>query len=93
MSETFMGEGEKFEFSMLSLNYPLSLLDSITGMIYYDWTNHDWYRFVNFQKILDHWSLYLIGFWNPDQFQIYQNLSDTNLFAGMGFQIMLVINH
>jgi hypothetical protein len=92
-SETLLGNGEGYAFSMLSLNYPLGLLDSIMGMIYYDWNNHDWYRFVNFQKMLDQWSLYIIGFWNPDQFQIYMNQTDTNLFAGKGFQVMLVFNH
>ena len=92
-SESAFGTGEGYSSTALSLNYPLGLLDTITGMIFYEWENRDLYRFVNFQRMMDQWSLYIIGFWNPDQFQIYQDLTETNLFAGKGFQIMLVFNH
>ncbi len=92
-SETAFGAGDGYSFTTLSLNYPLGLVDTISGMIFYDWENRDLYRFVNFQRMMDQWSLYIIGFWNPDKFQIYQNLTETNLFAGKGFQIMLVFNH
>lgn len=93
ISETAFGEGEGFEFSALSLNYPLGLLDNLTGMVYYDWENEDWYRFLNWQRTYDSWSFYLMAFWNPDQFQIYQNVQGNNLFAGKGFQFMVVLNH
>jgi hypothetical protein len=93
ISEEAFGEGEGFEFSALSLNYPLGLIDNLTAMIYYDWENKDWYRFINWQRMYDRWSFYLIGFWNPDQFQIYQNQTENNLFAGKGLQLMIVLNH
>ena len=92
-SDKAFGSGEGISFSALSLNYPLNLLDTVTGMIYYDWDNKNWYRIINVQRTLDQWSFYLLGFWNPDEFQIYQNTTDTNLFAGKGFQIMVVFNH
>ena len=92
-SDQPFGSDERFSFSALSLNYPLGLLDMITGMVYYDWENRDWYRFISFQRSYDHWQIYLMGFWNPDQFQIYQNFSDGSLFAGKGIQIMVVFNH
>lgn len=93
LSEETFGEGDGFEFSALSLNYPLGLLDNLTGMVYYDWENEDWYRFLNWQRTYDLWSFYLMAFWNPDQFQIYQNVQGNNLFAGKGFQFMVVLNH
>jgi len=93
ISDTAFGEGEGFEFSALSLNYPLGLLDNLTGIVYYDWENEDWYRFLNWQRTYDRWSFYLMAFWNPDQFQIYQNVQGNNLFAGKGFQLMVVLNH
>lgn len=84
---------EGINFSALSLHYPLTMFLSVSGMVYYDWTHTSWYRFVNFQIVLDKWSFFLMGFWNPDQFQIYQNLDEPNLFAGKGIQLMLVYNH
>jgi hypothetical protein len=92
-SESVFGTGEGYRFSALTLNYPLGLVETLTGMIYYDWENHSWYRFISFQRMSDRWSIYLMGFWNPGRFQIYQNLTETSLFAGKGFQIMLVFNH
>lgn len=93
LTEEALGKGEGFEFSALSLNYPLGLIDNLTAMIYYDWENRDWYRFINWRRMYDRWSFYLIGFWNPDQFQIYQNQTENNLFAGKGLQFMVVLNH
>ena len=87
------GQGEGISFSALLLNYPLGLLDSIRGIIYYDWENKQFYRFVNWQRTYDRWSFHLIGFWNPEQFLVYQNQQGDNIFAGKGFQIMLVFNH
>ncbi len=80
-------------FSSLTLNYPVGLLDNISTIIFYNWTDNDWYRFINWQRTYDKISLYLMLFWNPDEFNIYQNLEENNLFAGKGFQFMFVFNH
>ena len=93
IAEKALGKGEGFEFSALSLNYPIGFLDTVMGMVYYDWENRDWYRFIRWQRTYDRWSIYGMGFWNPEQFQIYQNLTENNLFAGKGFQLMVVFNH
>lgn len=92
-SKKTFGTGEGISFSVVSLSYPLGLFDNITVMVYYDWANNEWYRFVNWQRTFDKWSFYLMGFWNPEQFQIYQNQRGNNLFTGMGFQLMAVFNH
>ncbi|MDZ7342639.1 MAG: hypothetical protein ONB27_14865, partial [candidate division KSB1 bacterium] len=57
--------GESIQFSALSLSYSLGLLDRLTGMIYYDWKNENWYRFFSWQRSYDRWQIFLIGFWNP----------------------------
>jgi len=93
LSETTAGRGEKISFSALSLSYPLGVLDTVTGMTYYDWENREWYRFFNWQRKTDNWSFYLIGFWNPARFQIYQTLQQDNPFSGKGIQLMAVWNH
>lgn len=92
-SEDVFDSGEEISFSAVSLNYPLSLLDNITAMIYYNWDNQDWYRFINWQRKYDNWGFYVMGFWNPDEFQIVQNRQGNSLFAGKGFQLMVVFNH
>jgi hypothetical protein len=92
-SKNAFKKGEGIDFSALSLNYPLGLLDTISGIFYYDWGNKNFYRFINWQRTYDKWSFYVMGFWNPESFQIYQNQPESNLFAGKGFQIMVVFNH
>lgn len=92
-SNRAFGPGVGFDFSALSLSYPLGLLDNLTGMAYYDWKNKEIYRFLNWQRTYDNWSFYVIGFWNPKNFQIYQNQPGNNMFAGKGIQIMVVFNH
>ena len=93
ISEKAFGSGEEISFSAVSLNYPLGVIDNLTVMIYYGWENHDWYRFMNWQRTYDNWSLYFIGFWNPDSFQVYQNPEENRSFAGKGIQVMVVFNH
>ena len=92
-SDRLFERNEGLNFSALSLSYPLSMFHTLSAMVYYDWTNESWYRFINLQMIYDKWSLYVMGFWNPDTFQLYQNLDEPNIFAGKGIQIMFVYNH
>ena len=92
-SENVFDSGEEISFSAVSVNYPLGLLDNITAMVYYNWDSQDWYRFLQWQRKYDNWSIYLMGFWNPDEFQIYQNSQGNSPFAGKGLQLMIVFNH
>lgn len=92
-SEKAFGSGDGISFSAVYFNYPIGLLDNLTVMINYDWDNHDWYRYVNWQRRYDNWSLYFIGFWNPDEFLIQQSQRERSLFAGKGLQLMVVFNH
>jgi hypothetical protein len=75
------------------ISYPVGLMDTIKGIIYRDWKNKELYRFVNWQRTYDRWSFYIMGFWNPEQFLIYQSNKMNNLFTGKGFQFMVVFNH
>jgi hypothetical protein len=92
-SEKAFGSGDGISFSAVYFNYPIGLLDNLTVLINYDWDNHDWYRYVNWQRRYDNWSLYFIGFWNPDEFLIQQSQRERSLFAGKGLQLMVVFNH
>lgn len=93
ISERAFGSGEGLTFSALSLGYPLGLLDNLSCIFYYDWDNEDFYSFLNWRRTYDNWTINIIGFWNPERFQIYQNLPENSLYAGKGFQIMVVFNY
>jgi hypothetical protein len=92
-SKEAFGSGEGISFSALSFGYPLGLLDNLSCIVYYDWDNKDLYSFINWRRTYDRWTINVIGFWNPEQFQIYQNLPENTLYAGKGFQIMVVFNY
>lgn len=92
-SQDAWGSGEKARFTALSLDYPLGILDNVRGMIYYDWENKDFYRFISWQRTYDRWSIYVMGYWNPERFLIYQTKEQVNLFTGLGIQAMVVFNH
>jgi len=92
-SQEVLGSGDSLKFSALSLNYPLSMLDTLSCILYYDWRNKNLYSFLNWRRTYDQWIINVIGFWNPEIFQIYQNLTENNMFAGKGIQIMVIFNH
>lgn len=85
--------GRRSTFAAALADYPLSLLDTITGIVYLDTAGMNWYRFINWQRVYDRWSFYLIAFWNPRQAGLYASESDTRFFSGRGLQVMLVFNH
>jgi len=80
-------------FTAASVTYPLSITHSLSGMVFYNWTTHDWYRFVNWRISLNKISLHLIAFCNPVSFDLYRNTGNANLMGGRGIQIMFVWNH
>ncbi|MEA3317993.1 MAG: hypothetical protein U9R54_08550 [Bacteroidota bacterium] len=90
---SIFGKANNNEFGAVSLNYPINIINNLQTIVYYDFKNNDIYRFINFSWTYDKWMIYVMGFWNPDNFQIYQNLGETNNFGGYGAQIMLVFNH
>jgi len=92
-SQEVLGSGDSMKFSALSMNYPLSILDNLSCIFYYDWKNKNLYSFLNWRRTYDQWIINVIGFWNPKLFQIYQNLTENNIFAGKGIQIMVIFNH
>lgn len=80
-------------FSLLSLSYPIGLFGNIQGIVYYDWINSSLYNFINLSKDFRFFTIYLMGFWNPDDYRIPTQEVDQNLYAGRGIQIMFVLNH
>jgi hypothetical protein len=91
-SDTF-GPADGIGFSGWSLNYPLGTIDRISTIIYRDWTNQEWYRLLSWQRTYDNWIIYLLGFWNPNNMQLFRIQGGTNPFTGTGLQVMFVFNH
>jgi|LSQX01.1.fsa_nt_gb hypothetical protein len=80
-------------FSATSFSYPFSIFDNISTILYYDWTHKNFYSFANWQRQMNRFTFYLMGFWNPDSFQLPQQSEGAQMFAGKGFQLMIVYNH
>lgn len=80
-------------FSLMSISYPIGLFDNVSSIVYYDWKNNNAYNFVNYQKQFENLSLYVMGYWNPENYNIPLQGGSTNLFGGKGIQLMLVWNH
>jgi hypothetical protein len=92
-SDKAFNRGNGTSFSAVSLTYPFSIICNLNAIVFYDWSNSDLYNFVNLSWQFDKWSFYLMGFWNPDRFQVYPGMEEANLFAGKGIQVMAVLNH
>lgn len=80
-------------FSLFTLSYPTGPFDKLNAILYYDWTNKNIYNFVSWQKQFDNLILYIMGFWNPEGYQLPSQTDTQNLFSGKGVQLMLVFNH
>ena len=71
LAEKAFDRGEDISITALSLDYPIGLLDDLKAIVYYEFDNTGWYRFLQWQRTYDNWSFYLMGFWNPDQYQLW----------------------
>jgi hypothetical protein len=80
-------------FSLLNLSYPLGVFDNVSAIIYYDWTNHNVYNFLNWQKQFNKFSFFVMGYFNPAQYKIPAQGDNESIYAGSGLQIMFVLNH
>ncbi len=92
-SEKLTVGGAFAQFSALSTQYPLGIVDQLSTMFFYDWTNRSVYSFVNWNHRFKQLTFYLMAYWNPQQYLLPQKDNGGQNFAGKGFQLMLVYNH
>src|SRR5581483_2980634 len=59
-----LGQHVSQKFTAASVNYPIGLIDSLSGIIAVDTDRGEVYRFVNWQRTFDRWQFYFMGFWN-----------------------------
>lgn len=91
--ESAFGTEENLVFGLLSASYPLSIIHNLQAMLYYDFTDGNFYRFLNWSLTYDRWDFYLMGFWNPESYNLYNMDYQTSLYGGWGFQLMAVFTH
>ena len=84
---------EGLAFGLLSASYPINIIHNASIMLFYDFTNDNFYRFINWTVAYDRWSFYVMGFWNPETYSLYNVDPRTSLYGGWGFQLMAVFNH
>lgn len=88
-----------FQFSQtnnltaLSARYPIGMFDNLNIILYYDWANNAMYNFINWYRQFDKYSLYVMGYWNPENNQLPTMGAEENLYQGIGLQLMFVLNH
>ncbi len=92
ISNGFFKAGLRQNFSALSLNYPISTMDNISGILFYNWDNQGLYNFISYQRTYDLLTIYIMGFWNPETYDLYSLGGGQNLYAGKGAQLMFVLN-
>ncbi len=72
-------------FSALSVDFSVTLLDSVNAIWYYDWKKERIYTFVDWQRTYDRWMI---------DFSLFSNIEDgAGLYGGTGFLCMLTYNH
>lgn len=94
LSEEILSAEEKINFSAITANYSLGLLDQLLAIVYYDWDNKDTFRYLSWRRMYDNWSFFTNFFWNSGQSNLlsFQSNSDFSN-TGKGLQLMVVYNH
>lgn len=74
-------------------SYPLSITDNLSAMLFYNPEQNQLYNYVSWSRMLDSWSFYTIGYWNPTSAQMLNfQTNERNLFSGKGIQLMVSYN-
>ncbi|MFC1853958.1 hypothetical protein ACFL27_27555, partial [candidate division CSSED10-310 bacterium] len=71
--------------SALSIDFSITILDSITAIGYYDWEQQQTYEFIQWQRAYDNWLVTASIFRSPED--------GSSMFSGTGVQCMLIYNH
>lgn len=78
----------------LMANYPLSITDQISCMIFALPSGNQIFNYISWSRSLDNWSIFAFAYWNPENVRLMmarQN-AGSNLFSGKGMQFMVSYN-
>lgn len=90
--DKFLINGNVINLIGTTINYPLSILDNVSAMIFYLPETNSLYNYLSWSRTYDKWSMYVFGFWNPTAPLTITQTQGSNLFAGKGVQVMLNYN-
>jgi hypothetical protein len=81
--------GQLQSLSALFVRYPLGLSDELTGILYYDWTGRNLYRFLSWRRTSDALTFTAMVFWNAEDLPMFPGQPGSSSFAGTGLQLVL----
>jgi len=91
--DKFLVAGNTVNVIGTMLTYPLSMLDNLSGMLFYLPIQNKWMNYLSWGRTYDNFNIYAIGYWNPDNVQLALVQSQSrNMFAGKGIQLMVNYN-
>lgn len=89
----FFVHGNTMNLLGTMLSYPLTITDNLSAMLFYLPGQDKLFNYVSWSRMMDKWSFYAIGFWNPKDVQLLTvQTGSQNLFAGKGLQVMVSYN-
>lgn len=89
----FFVHGNAMNLLGTMLSYPLTITDNLSAMLFYLPGQDKLFNYVSWSRMMDKWSFYAIGFWNPKDVQLLTaQTGSQNLFAGKGLQVMVSYN-
>ncbi len=89
----FLTDGLKMHLAGAMLNYSLSITDNISAILFAVPGEKLFFNYVSWNKTLDNWSFYIMGYINPQVSGLINlSMTDKNLFAGKGVQLMCSFN-
>jgi hypothetical protein len=83
----------RVKLSAVTASYPLGPADSLAGVMYYEWSREDLFRFVEWRRTWDHWRLHVIGFWNPTRPSVFAVRGQTSALTGRGVELAVVASY
>jgi hypothetical protein len=92
LGQQFLTGGTTVNLIGTMLTYPVSMLDNLSAMVFYVPGPNLAYNYLSWSRTYDNWSLYAIGFWNPNVPLAISQTKGKNMFSGKGIQLMVNYN-
>lgn len=78
--------------SAITASYPLGMFSNLSTVLYYDWRSEGFFSFVNYQRDLRYFTLFVMAYLNPKDDPGIQQNDLVNNYNGKGLQLMLLYN-
>ena len=92
LSEKAMTWDERTQTSALQLRYPIGILDAVSLMEIYSWTQSQGFHYLRWDRAYDNWAFSLGIFSAPNQSSNNSGLGPSGIY-GNGLQFVIAFNH